>query len=207
MSFSSEAAGGVPALVPAGLPADGLCVFITSRCESSLRAPNLSQSYYCSVSVFRDAVSLLPRWKCRGRSSCCHSWRRWAARVSTDCPTPPPQSASPAWLIRNRRVSFYAGGFLLKSPPGSFGAWEKKWFGIRDLFLSSSGDSLDKLIQNTTKRVCCELESPSSAVRTQAFTLMVWVRDAEFIIFFNGKLLNLLIAFKLLMLFYSSEND
>lgn len=40
------------------------------------------------------------------------------------------------------------------------------------------GDSLDKLIQNTTKRVCCELESPSSAVRTQAFTLMVWVAKA-----------------------------
>lgn len=82
------------------------------------------------------------------------------------------------------------GGFLLKSPPGSCGAWEKRWFVIRDSwfmirdsFLSSSGDSLDKLIQNTTKRVCCELESPSSAVRTQAFTLMVWVRDAEFIIF------------------------
>lgn len=137
--------------------------------------------YYCSVSVFRAAVSLLTRWKCRGRSSCCHSWRRWAARVSTDCPTPLPQSASPAWLIRNRRVSFYAGGF----PPkiSSWFVWRLRKEMIRDSFLSSSGDSLDKLIQNTTKRVCCELESPSSTVRTQAFTLMVWVRDAEFIIF------------------------
>lgn len=94
--------------------------------------------YYCSVSVFRAAVSLLTRWKCRGRSSCCHSWRRWAARVSTDCPTPLPQSASPAWLIRNRRVSFYAGGgFLLKSPPGSCGGWEKRWFVIRDSWFVS----------------------------------------------------------------------
>lgn len=98
------------------------------------------ESYSCSVSVLRAAVSLLTRWKCRGRSSCCHSWRRWAARVSTDCPTPPPQSASPAWLIRNRRVSFYAGGF----PPkiSSWFVWSLRkemirgsWFVIRFLLL------------------------------------------------------------------------
>lgn len=41
---------------------------------------------------------------------------------------------------------------------------------------SSSGDSLDSLIQRTMKRVCSELDSTSSSVRTQAFTLMIWVR-------------------------------
>ncbi|KAL3967426.1 putative ATP-dependent RNA helicase DDX4 [Sarotherodon galilaeus] len=40
------------------------------------------------------------------------------------------------------------------------------------------GDSLDSLIQRTMKRVCSELDSPSSSVRTQAFTLMIWVAKA-----------------------------
>ncbi|XP_071369573.1 MMS19 nucleotide excision repair protein homolog isoform X3 [Centroberyx affinis] len=40
------------------------------------------------------------------------------------------------------------------------------------------GDSLDGLIQKTMKRVCCELDSPSSPVRTQAFTLLLWVAKA-----------------------------
>ncbi|XP_068160952.1 MMS19 nucleotide excision repair protein homolog [Antennarius striatus] len=40
------------------------------------------------------------------------------------------------------------------------------------------GESLDRLIQNTMKRVCSELESPSSSVRTQAFTLLIWVAKA-----------------------------
>uniref|UniRef100_A0A4W6FA59 MMS19 nucleotide excision repair protein n=1 Tax=Lates calcarifer TaxID=8187 RepID=A0A4W6FA59_LATCA len=42
----------------------------------------------------------------------------------------------------------------------------------------SQGDSLDSLIQRTTKRVCSELDSTSSPVRTQAFTLMIWVAKA-----------------------------
>lgn len=48
------------------------------------------------------------------------------------------------------------------------------------LVVSSSGDSLDRLIQSTMKRVCSELDSVTSAVRTQAFTLMIWVRTACF---------------------------
>uniref|UniRef100_A0A669B4C6 MMS19 nucleotide excision repair protein n=1 Tax=Oreochromis niloticus TaxID=8128 RepID=A0A669B4C6_ORENI len=44
--------------------------------------------------------------------------------------------------------------------------------------VSSSGDSLDSLIQRMMKRVCSELDSPSSSVRTQAFTLMIWVAKA-----------------------------
>uniref|UniRef100_A0AAX7T5B9 MMS19 nucleotide excision repair protein n=1 Tax=Astatotilapia calliptera TaxID=8154 RepID=A0AAX7T5B9_ASTCA len=40
------------------------------------------------------------------------------------------------------------------------------------------GDSLDSLIQRTVKRVCSELDSPSSSVHTQAFTLMIWVSKA-----------------------------
>ncbi|XP_039992039.1 MMS19 nucleotide excision repair protein homolog isoform X2 [Xiphias gladius] len=40
------------------------------------------------------------------------------------------------------------------------------------------GDSLDSLIQRTMKRVCRELDSASSPVRTQAFTLMIWVAKA-----------------------------
>ncbi|XP_054454424.1 MMS19 nucleotide excision repair protein homolog isoform X2 [Anoplopoma fimbria] len=40
------------------------------------------------------------------------------------------------------------------------------------------GDSLDSLIQRTMKRVCSELDSASSPVRTQAFTLMIWVAKA-----------------------------
>lgn len=89
-----------------------------------------------------------------------------------------------AGLVNKKATGqFLGGGFLLKSPPGPCGGREVS---SRDSSLSSSGDSLDELIQNTAKRVCCELESPSSAVRTQALTLMVWVRDAEFI-FFEGK--------------------
>nr|XP_020471545.1 MMS19 nucleotide excision repair protein homolog [Monopterus albus]XP_020471546.1 MMS19 nucleotide excision repair protein homolog [Monopterus albus] len=40
------------------------------------------------------------------------------------------------------------------------------------------GDSLDSLIQRMMKRVCSELDSASSPVRTQAFTLMIWVAKA-----------------------------
>ncbi|XP_041819393.1 MMS19 nucleotide excision repair protein homolog isoform X2 [Chelmon rostratus] len=40
------------------------------------------------------------------------------------------------------------------------------------------GDSLDGLIQSTMKRVCSELDSASSSLRTQAFTLMIWVAKA-----------------------------
>ncbi|XP_055360358.1 MMS19 nucleotide excision repair protein homolog isoform X2 [Betta splendens] len=42
----------------------------------------------------------------------------------------------------------------------------------------SQGDSLDTVIQRTMKRVCGELDSTSSPVRLQAFTLMVWVAKA-----------------------------
>ncbi|XP_037610293.1 MMS19 nucleotide excision repair protein homolog isoform X1 [Sebastes umbrosus] len=40
------------------------------------------------------------------------------------------------------------------------------------------GDSLDNLIQSTFKKVCNELDSPSSSARAQAFTLMIWVAKA-----------------------------
>ncbi|XP_042363392.1 MMS19 nucleotide excision repair protein homolog [Plectropomus leopardus] len=40
------------------------------------------------------------------------------------------------------------------------------------------GDSLDSLIQSTMKRVCAEMDTASSSVRTQAFTLMIWVAKA-----------------------------
>ncbi|XP_026172055.1 MMS19 nucleotide excision repair protein homolog isoform X2 [Mastacembelus armatus] len=40
------------------------------------------------------------------------------------------------------------------------------------------GDSLDSLIQRTMKRVCSELDCTTSAVRTQAFTLLIWVAKA-----------------------------
>uniref|UniRef100_A0A8C3AVG3 MMS19 nucleotide excision repair protein n=1 Tax=Cyclopterus lumpus TaxID=8103 RepID=A0A8C3AVG3_CYCLU len=40
------------------------------------------------------------------------------------------------------------------------------------------GDCLDSLIQRTMERVCGELDSASSSVRTQAFTLMIWVAKA-----------------------------
>ncbi|CAK6961747.1 MMS19 nucleotide excision repair protein homolog [Scomber scombrus] len=40
------------------------------------------------------------------------------------------------------------------------------------------GDSLDSLIQRTMKRICSELDSTSSSVRYQAFTLMIWVAKA-----------------------------
>ncbi|XP_075949262.1 MMS19 nucleotide excision repair protein homolog [Anarhichas minor] len=40
------------------------------------------------------------------------------------------------------------------------------------------GDALDSLIQRTMQRVCSELDSASSSVRTQAFTLMLWVAKA-----------------------------
>ncbi|XP_061823362.1 MMS19 nucleotide excision repair protein homolog isoform X2 [Nerophis lumbriciformis] len=41
-----------------------------------------------------------------------------------------------------------------------------------------SGDSLDSLLHKTTARVFSELNSEASRVRTQAFTLMVWVGKA-----------------------------
>ncbi|KAF3853259.1 hypothetical protein F7725_013947 [Dissostichus mawsoni] len=37
------------------------------------------------------------------------------------------------------------------------------------------GDSLDSRIHSTMKRVCSELDSSSSSVHTQAFTLMIWL--------------------------------
>ncbi|XP_041671102.1 MMS19 nucleotide excision repair protein homolog isoform X2 [Cheilinus undulatus] len=40
------------------------------------------------------------------------------------------------------------------------------------------GDDLNSLIQRTMKRVCSELDSASSSVRTQAFTLMIWIAKA-----------------------------
>ncbi|XP_056152581.1 MMS19 nucleotide excision repair protein homolog [Lampris incognitus] len=40
------------------------------------------------------------------------------------------------------------------------------------------GEALDSLIQRTIKRMCRELDSPSSPLRIQAFTLMVWVAKA-----------------------------
>ncbi|KAM4716212.1 MMS19 nucleotide excision repair protein homolog isoform 2-T2 [Anableps anableps] len=40
------------------------------------------------------------------------------------------------------------------------------------------GASLDSLIQGTMKRVSRELDRPSSALRTQAFTLLIWVAKA-----------------------------
>lgn len=46
--------------------------------------------------------------------------------------------------------------------------------------VSSSGDSLDNFIQRTIKRVWSELDSASSSTRTQAFTLMIWVRVTVF---------------------------
>ncbi|KAM4624221.1 MMS19 nucleotide excision repair protein homolog [Polymixia lowei] len=40
------------------------------------------------------------------------------------------------------------------------------------------GEALDSVVQRTVKRVGCELDSPSSAFQTQAFTLMLWVTKA-----------------------------
>ncbi|XP_037837905.1 MMS19 nucleotide excision repair protein homolog isoform X2 [Kryptolebias marmoratus] len=40
------------------------------------------------------------------------------------------------------------------------------------------GESLDSSIQRTMQRVCSELDCPSSPVRTQVFTLMIWVAKA-----------------------------
>ncbi|KAK5850500.1 hypothetical protein PBY51_001376 [Eleginops maclovinus] len=40
------------------------------------------------------------------------------------------------------------------------------------------GDSLDSRIQSTMKRVCSELDSSSSSLHTQAFTLLIWVAKA-----------------------------
>ncbi|XP_056221346.1 MMS19 nucleotide excision repair protein homolog [Seriola aureovittata] len=42
----------------------------------------------------------------------------------------------------------------------------------------SEGDSLHSLIQSMMKKVCKELHSTSSPVRTQAFTLLIWVGKA-----------------------------
>uniref|UniRef100_H3CGH5 MMS19 nucleotide excision repair protein n=1 Tax=Tetraodon nigroviridis TaxID=99883 RepID=H3CGH5_TETNG len=41
-----------------------------------------------------------------------------------------------------------------------------------------AGDSLDGLIRGTMTRVCRELDSASSPLRTQAFTLIIWVAKA-----------------------------
>lgn len=164
------------------------------------------ESYSCSVSVLRDAVSLPTRWKCRGRSSCCHSWRRWAARVSTHCPTPPPQSASPAWLIRNRRVSFYAGGF----PPkiSSWFVWSLRKETIHDSWFVSfffrwfSRQAHPEHDQESLLRAGVSVFSrPYPSLHPHGLG-----KRCRVYYFFNGKWLNLLIAFKLLMLFYSSDN-
>lgn len=123
------------------------------------------ESYSCSVSVLRAAVSLLTRWKCRGRSSCCHSWRRWAARVSTDCPTPLPQSASPAWLISNRRVSFFAGGF----PPkiSSWFVWSLRKEMIRDSWFVIRFFLLQVILSTSSSRTRPRESAASWSLRLQ----------------------------------------
>ena len=39
----------------------------------------------------------------------------------------------------------------------------------------STGEALDSLIDGTLKRISTELDCASSSVRTQAFTLLLWV--------------------------------
>lgn len=75
-------------------------------------------------------------------------------------------------------------GLVNKKPQGQFVSCHSSAFiksksfrsFVKTFSVSSSGDSLDSLIQRTMKRVCSELDSPSSPVHTQAFTLMIWVR-------------------------------
>ncbi|KAL6094473.1 mms19 [Pungitius sinensis] len=62
------------------------------------------------------------------------------------------------------------------SHPPSYTAAAKCFAGLANKRLP--GESLDGLIQRTTKRVCSELDSASSPARTQAFTLMIWVAKA-----------------------------
>lgn len=121
--------------------------------------------------MWAEVCALLPRWRCPRLTGCCHSWKRWAAPVATSCPTPQLQSALLAWSTRDHWVSLCSRlcprpVFLFCSPPAS-----DKCNG-----LGSTGDSLDRLIRGTVTRVCSELDSASSPLRTQAFTLIIWVR-------------------------------
>lgn len=45
------------------------------------------------------------RWRCPRRTSCCHSWRRWAAPAATRSRTPLLPSALPGWSTSDHRVS------------------------------------------------------------------------------------------------------
>lgn len=106
-----EAAGGLMEPVSDGLPAHWLRVFVTSHCEFHLQhlccfhlkvlklTAGLPEAALWQWSVCRQ------RWRCPGRTSCCHSWRRWAAPAATRSRTPLLPSASLGWSTSDHRVS------------------------------------------------------------------------------------------------------
>lgn len=78
-----------------------------------------------------------------------------------------------AGLINKRHLGVFGLlALLAESPLISTGLWLKAEL----FFISSSGESLDSSVQRTMHRVCSELDRPSSPCRSQAFTLMIWVR-------------------------------
>lgn len=124
-----------------------------------------------------EVCVLLSRWRCPRLSGCCHSWKRRAAPVATSSPTPQRPSASLAWSTRDQQVSLSSHP---RPRPGLFCFVLCFEHQIKCGGLGSSGDSLDRLIRGTMTRVCRELDSASSPLRTQAFTLIIWVRRSAF---------------------------
>lgn len=157
--------------VPDGLSANGMCVFVTSQRESTFHHLILLLQMFLSLLPFSKGGMLSSRWRCLRWISCCCSWRSWVAPAATRRRTRQLQSALPAWLIRERRVSLSVHSSLFLSNMRT-----KLCHLTAAVTVSSSGDSLDSLIQSTMKRVYSVLDSESSSVRTQAFTLMIWVR-------------------------------
>lgn len=123
------------------------------------------------------ALCMLCRWRCPRWSSCCHSWRSWAAAAHTCSPTLQLLSASQAWSTRDLWVCWSFFPLLAESLLSS------NWLRLKaEMFflISPTGESLDSSLQRTMHRVCSELDCPSSLHRTQAFTLMIWVRFTHY---------------------------
>lgn len=163
--------------VPDGLSANGMCVFVTSQRESTFHHLILLLQMFLSLLLFSEGCLFSSRLRCLRWISCCRTWRSWVAPAATRRRTRQLQSALPAWLIRERRVSLS----VLPSSLFLSNMRTKLCHLTAAVMVSSSDDSLDSLIQSTMKRVYSVLDSKSSSVRTQAFTLMIWVRVTLFL--------------------------
>lgn len=137
LHVSSQAAGRLMEPVPDGLSAHGMCVFVTSQCESP-HVP-LLKILVLFLALCCECFASSSRWRCLRWISCCHSWRRWAAPAATGCHTPQLQNALLGWLTRGRRVSLRLYTLLLLFVwPQLTAAMMVWWFLLQVILLTDS---------------------------------------------------------------------